>query len=88
MTLEVEKAYVDTLTIALRRGYDILSRGGSSRNLTAELVRNDNRTGARGAQTNCKRTGARCEQDRYEMRVTTGQMGRRAVGNCLWHEGE
>ena len=26
----MEKAYVDTLTIALRRGYDILSRGGSS----------------------------------------------------------
>jgi hypothetical protein len=50
MTLEVEKAYVDTLTIALRRGYDILSRGGSSRNLTAELVRNDNRTGARCEQ--------------------------------------
>jgi hypothetical protein len=41
MTPELEKAYVDTLTIALRRGYDILSRGGSSRNLTAEQVRPD-----------------------------------------------
>ena len=30
MTPEMEKPYVDTLTIALRRGYDILSRGGSS----------------------------------------------------------
>ena len=30
MTPEMEEAYVDTLTIALRRGYDILSRGGSS----------------------------------------------------------
>jgi len=30
MTRAMEKAYVDTLTIALRWGYDILSRGGSS----------------------------------------------------------
>jgi len=30
MTPEMEKAYIDTLTIALRTGYEILSRGGSS----------------------------------------------------------
>src|SRR3982074_2422293 len=28
MTPEMEKAYIDTLTIALRTGYQILSRGG------------------------------------------------------------
>ena len=37
MTPAVEKAYVDTLTIALRRGYDILSRGGSSLEASAAL---------------------------------------------------
>ena len=30
VTPAMEKAYVDTLTIALRRRYDILARGGSS----------------------------------------------------------
>jgi beta-aspartyl-peptidase (threonine type) len=30
MTPEMEKAYIDTLTIALRTGYQILARGGSS----------------------------------------------------------
>lgn len=37
VTPVVEKAYVDTLTIALRRGYDILSRGGSSLEASAAL---------------------------------------------------
>ncbi|MDP9205962.1 MAG: isoaspartyl peptidase/L-asparaginase [Gemmatimonadota bacterium] len=30
MTPEMEKAYIDTLTIALRTGYQVLARGGSS----------------------------------------------------------
>ena len=30
MTPVMEKAYIDTLTIALRRGYDILARWASS----------------------------------------------------------
>lgn len=39
MTPELEKAYVDTLTIALRRGYDILSRGGSSLDTVEATIR-------------------------------------------------
>ena len=39
MSPEMEKAYVDTLTIALRRGYDILSRGGSSLDAVEAAIR-------------------------------------------------
>ena len=39
MTPQMEKAYIDTLTIALRRGYDILSRGGSSLDAVEAAIR-------------------------------------------------
>ncbi|HEU4746852.1 MAG TPA: isoaspartyl peptidase/L-asparaginase, partial [Gemmatimonadaceae bacterium] len=39
MTPVVEKAYRDTLTIALRRGYDILARGGSSLDAVEAVIR-------------------------------------------------
>src|SRR5687768_6525640 len=39
MTAATEKAYRDTLTIALRRGYEILSRGGSSLDAVEATIR-------------------------------------------------
>src|SRR5687768_3227955 len=39
MTPALEKAYRDTLTIALRRGYEILARGGSSLDAVEATVR-------------------------------------------------
>ena len=39
MTPVMEKAYRDTLTIALRRGYDILARGGSSLDAVEAVIR-------------------------------------------------
>jgi L-asparaginase / beta-aspartyl-peptidase len=39
MTPEMEKAYIDTLTIALRTGYQILSRGGSSLDAVEATIR-------------------------------------------------
>ena len=39
MTPVMEKAYRDTLTIALRRGYDILARGGSSLDAVEATIR-------------------------------------------------
>lgn len=39
MTPEMEKAYIDTLTIALRTGYDILSRGGTSLDAVEAAIR-------------------------------------------------
>ena len=39
MTPELEKAYIDTLTIALRTGYQILARGGSSLDAVEATVR-------------------------------------------------
>jgi beta-aspartyl-peptidase (threonine type) len=39
MTPEMEKAYIDTLTIALRTGYQILSRGGSSVDAVEATIR-------------------------------------------------
>ena len=39
MTPEMEKAYVDTLTIALRTGYQILARGGSSLDAVEATIR-------------------------------------------------
>src|SRR4030088_3056892 len=39
MTPEMEKAYIDTLTIALRTGYQILARGGTSLDAVEATVR-------------------------------------------------
>ena len=39
MTPAMERAYFDTLTIALRRGYDILARGGSSLDAVEAAIR-------------------------------------------------
>jgi L-asparaginase / beta-aspartyl-peptidase len=39
MTPELEKAYIDTLTIALRTGYQILARGGSSLDAVEATIR-------------------------------------------------
>jgi hypothetical protein len=39
MTPEMEKAYIDTLTIALRTGYQILSRGGTSLDAVEAVIR-------------------------------------------------
>ena len=39
MTPEMEKAYIDTLTIALRTGYQILARGGSSLDAVEATIR-------------------------------------------------
>jgi len=39
MTAEMEKAYIDTLTIALRTGYQILARGGSSLDAVEATIR-------------------------------------------------
>ncbi len=39
MTQELEKAYIDTLTIALRTGYQILARGGSSLDAVEATIR-------------------------------------------------
>ncbi len=39
MTPEMEKAYIDTLTIALRTGYEILARGGSSLDAVEATIR-------------------------------------------------
>jgi beta-aspartyl-peptidase (threonine type) len=39
MTPEMEKAYMDTLTIALRTGYQILSRGGTSLDAVEATIR-------------------------------------------------
>src|ERR1700694_775053 len=39
MTPEMEKAYIDTLTIALRTGYQILARGGTSLDAVEASVR-------------------------------------------------
>jgi beta-aspartyl-peptidase (threonine type) len=39
MTPAMEKAYIDTLTIALRTGYQILSRGGSSLDAVESTIR-------------------------------------------------
>ena len=39
MTAATEKAYRDTLTIALRRGYEILARGGSSLDAVEATIR-------------------------------------------------
>ncbi|MGZ5493992.1 MAG: isoaspartyl peptidase/L-asparaginase family protein [Thermoanaerobaculia bacterium] len=39
MTPAVEKAYRDTLTLALRRGYEILARGGSSLDAVEAAIR-------------------------------------------------
>lgn len=39
MTPAVEQAYRDTLTVALRRGYDILARGGSSLDAVEAVIR-------------------------------------------------
>jgi L-asparaginase / beta-aspartyl-peptidase len=39
MTPEMEKAYIDTLTIALRTGYQILSRGGTSLDAVEAAIR-------------------------------------------------
>jgi beta-aspartyl-peptidase (threonine type) len=39
MSPGMEQAYVDTLTIALRRGYDILARGGSSLDAVEAAIR-------------------------------------------------
>ena len=39
MTPEMEKAYLDTLTIALRTGYQILARGGSSLDAVEATIR-------------------------------------------------
>lgn len=39
MTPVMEKAYRDTLSIALRRGYDILARGGSSLDAVEAVIR-------------------------------------------------
>ena len=39
MTPVIEKAYRDTLTIALRRGYEILARGGSSLDAVEAAIR-------------------------------------------------
>src|SRR5688572_13835905 len=39
MTPAMEKAYRDTLTIALRRGYEILARGGSSLDAVEATIR-------------------------------------------------
>jgi beta-aspartyl-peptidase (threonine type) len=39
MTPEMEKAYIDTLTIALRTGYQVLARGGSSLDAIEATIR-------------------------------------------------
>jgi beta-aspartyl-peptidase (threonine type) len=39
MTPELEKAYIDTLTIALRTGYQVLARGGSSLDAVEATIR-------------------------------------------------
>jgi beta-aspartyl-peptidase (threonine type) len=39
MTPEMEKAYIDTLTIALRTGYQILARGGTSLDAVEATIR-------------------------------------------------
>ncbi|MEA2766464.1 MAG: L-asparaginase / beta-aspartyl-peptidase, partial [Gemmatimonadaceae bacterium] len=39
MTPAMEKAYIDTLTIALRTGYQILARGGSSLDAVEATIR-------------------------------------------------
>lgn len=39
MTPEIEKAYIDTLTIALRTGYQILARGGTSLDAVEATIR-------------------------------------------------
>ena len=39
MTPAIEKAYRDTLSIALRRGYDILARGGTSLDAVEAVIR-------------------------------------------------
>jgi beta-aspartyl-peptidase (threonine type) len=39
MTPVIEKAYIDTLTIALRTGYDILARGGTSLDAIEATIR-------------------------------------------------
>jgi beta-aspartyl-peptidase (threonine type) len=39
MTPELEKAYIDTLTIALRTGYEVLTRGGSSLDAVEATIR-------------------------------------------------
>ena len=39
MTPAVEKAYIDTLTIALHTGYEILPRGGSSLDAVEAAIR-------------------------------------------------
>jgi beta-aspartyl-peptidase (threonine type) len=39
MTAEMEKAYIDTLTIALRTGYQVLARGGSSLDAVEATIR-------------------------------------------------